>query len=175
MAAMNSDYTYTAQPSSGLLAGLLLMQLIIFALIGLPIIIGMWKTFKKAGEPGWAAIVPIYNLVVLLKVARRPVWWILLFLLPFVSVIMIFVISIDVAKAFNKGAGFGIGLALLPPIFYLVLGFGSAQYGGGYGQAGYAGALPTGGALPAAGWYPDPYQEAAQRYWDGTAWTGHTA
>jgi hypothetical protein len=97
-------------------------------IIALGYIIGMWKVFAKAGEPGWAAIIPIYNTIVLLKIAGRPLWWLLLFFVPFVNVIIIILVSIDVARKFGKGAGFGIGLALLGFIFYPVLGFGDARY-----------------------------------------------
>lgn len=94
------------------------------------VIAGLWKTFDKAGQPGWAAIVPIYNLYVLCQIAGRPWWWLILMLIPIVSLIVAIVLAIDVAKSFGKGIGFGIGLALLAPIFYCILGFGSAQYVG---------------------------------------------
>lgn len=103
--------------------------LIYLALIVL-VIAGMWKVFSKAGQPGWAAIIPIYNLYVLLKIVGRPVWWIILFLIPFVNFIMAIVVAIDLAKSFGKGAGLGIVIALLPFIGYPVLGFGSAAYAG---------------------------------------------
>lgn len=102
-------------------------------------IAGMWKVFEKAGQPGWAAIIPIYNVYVLCKVAGRPGWWLLLFLVPLVNLIILFVVSFDVAKAFGKGAGFGVGLALLGFIFYPLLGFGEDRYTG-----------PGGGVAPAA-------------------------
>ena len=95
----------------------------------------MWKVFSKAGQPGWAAIIPIVNMYFLCKVAGRPGWWVILLLIPFVNLIIFIILSIDVAKAFGKGAGFGIGLLLLPFIFYPILGFGSAQYQGGAGPA----------------------------------------
>lgn len=101
-----------------------------FAVIIL-LIAGMWKVFSKAGQPGWAAIIPIFNLYVLCKVAGRPGWWLILMLIPLVNFIILIIVSIDVAKNFGKGAGFGIGLFLLPFIFYPMLGFGSAQYQGG--------------------------------------------
>ena len=94
-------------------------------------IAGMWKVFEKAGEPGWAAIIPIYNAIVLLKIAGRPLWWIILFLVPLVNLIIAIMVGVDIAKRFGKGAGFGIGLALLPFIFYPVLGFGDARYNPG--------------------------------------------
>jgi hypothetical protein len=91
---------------------------------------GMWMTFVKAGHPGWAAIIPIYNIYILLKIAERPIWWLILYFIPFVNIVASIIVSIDVAKKFAKGTGFGIGLALLPIIFYLILGFGSARYQG---------------------------------------------
>jgi len=91
-------------------------------------IVGIWKVFVKAGQPGWAAIIPIYNLYILLKIGGRPGWWILLFLIPFVNFVIAIILAIDIAKAFGKGTGFGIGLAFLSVIFYPILGFGSATY-----------------------------------------------
>jgi hypothetical protein len=94
------------------------------------VIAGIWKVFTKAGEPGWACLIPIYNLVVLLRIAGMPLWWIILCFIPLISIIPAFVIPINLAEKFGKGAGFGIGLALLPFIFYPILGFGDAQYRG---------------------------------------------
>ena len=94
------------------------------------IIASIWKTFTKAGEPGWAAIVPIYNIIVLLKIAGKPLWWVVLFLIPLVNFVIGILVALGVAEKFGKGAGFGIGLALLPFIFYPVLGFGDSQYVG---------------------------------------------
>jgi hypothetical protein len=89
-----------------------------------------WKIFTKAGQPGWACIIPIYNLYVWCKIVGRPWWWILLMLIPFVNFIILIILIIDLAKSFGKGVGFGIGLLLLPIIFFPILGFGSAQYQG---------------------------------------------
>jgi hypothetical protein len=99
--------------------------------IGLIIIIAMWKVFTKAGQPGWAAIIPIFNLYILCKIAGRPGWWLILMLIPFVNFIIFIIVSIDIAKNFGKGVGFGLGLAFLGFIFFPVLGFGSATYQGG--------------------------------------------
>ena len=101
----------------------------------LVIIASVWKVFTKAGEPGWAAIVPIYNVITLAKVAGKEWWWGLLVLLPCIGIIMSIILSIAVAEKFGKGTGFGIGLGLLPFIFYPILGFGSAEYQGGYRRA----------------------------------------
>ena len=94
------------------------------------ILAAWWKIFTKAGQPGWACIIPIYNLYVWCKIVGRPWWWILLMLIPFVNLIILIILIIDLAKSFGKGVGFGIGLLLLPVIFFPILGFGSAQYQG---------------------------------------------
>jgi hypothetical protein len=89
---------------------------------------GLWKTFEKAGKPGWAAIVPIYNGIVLLQIAGKPIWWIILMLIPCVNIVIAILVGIEVAKNFGKGTGFGLGLGLLSFIFYPILGFGDARY-----------------------------------------------
>lgn len=101
--------------------------------IALIVLIGMWKVFTKAGHPGWAVIIPIYNLYILCKIAGRPGWWLILMLIPFVNFIIAIILCIDIAKNFGKGAGFGIGLVFLGFIFFPILGFGSATYQGGAG------------------------------------------
>lgn len=106
------------------------ITLLIYLAIFIVIIASFWKVFTKAGQPGWASIIPIYNLIVMLQIVGRPWWWILLLLIPIVSLVIAIIISIDMAKSFGKGTGFGIGLALLGFIFYPILGFGSATYQG---------------------------------------------
>jgi len=101
-----------------------------------------WKIFSKAGQPGWAAIIPIYNWIVWCKIVGRPWWWILLLLIPFVNIIILIILMIDLAKSFGKGVGFGIGLILLAVIFFPILGFGSAQYQGPSASSGMALAPP---------------------------------
>jgi hypothetical protein len=102
-----------------------------------------WKIFSKAGQPGWAAIIPIYNWIVWCKIVGRPWWWILLLLIPFVNFIILIILIIDLAKSFGKGVGFGIGLLLLPIIFFPILGFGSAQYQGPSASSGVAAPQPA--------------------------------
>ena len=94
------------------------------------VIAGFWKVFTKAGKPGWASIVPIYNVYVMLQIAGRPGWWLLLFVIPLVNIVIGILVAIDIAKSFNKSAGYGIGLALLGFIFYPMLGFSDARYAG---------------------------------------------
>jgi uncharacterized membrane protein YhaH (DUF805 family) len=105
-----------------------IIGLIIYLAILVVIIAGVWKTFEKAGKPGWALFIPIYNIYVMLKIAGRPGWWLILFIIPLVNFIIAIVVSVDIAKNFGKGTGFGIGLAFLGFIFYPILGFGDAQY-----------------------------------------------
>jgi hypothetical protein len=107
------------------------------------IIASVWKIFVKAGQPGWASIIPIYNTLIQLRIIARPWWWILLLLVPIVNIVILFMLSIELAKSFGKGSGFGVGLVFLPFIFYPILGFGSAQYVGPGGSGTAATAEPT--------------------------------
>jgi hypothetical protein len=114
------------------------VAMVIGLLIALLLIVAMWKVFTKAGKPGWASIIPIYNLYIWCKIVGRPGWWIILLLIPFVNIIVGIILCVDMAKSFGKGVGFGIGLALLGIIFWPILGFGSAQYQGPAASAGVA-------------------------------------
>ncbi|HTL71981.1 MAG TPA: DUF5684 domain-containing protein [bacterium] len=110
-----------------------MIGLFIFAVyltIVVAVIAGFWKVFAKAGQPGWAAIVPIYNLIVLLQVAGKPLWWFILFLIPIVNLVAAILVGIAVARNFGKGEAFGIGLGLLGFVFYPILGYSDAQYQG---------------------------------------------
>ena len=127
--AQTSDYESTTQSAPGPIFW------ICYAVVLLLMIAAMWKVFSKAGQPGWAVLIPIYNIYVLCKVAGRPGWWLLLMLIPLVNLVIAIILNIDVAKNFGKGVGFGIGLIILPFIFYPILGFGSAQYQGGAASA----------------------------------------
>ena len=118
----------SAPANSAAAQGVAMVFVVLWAAVLLLMIASLWKVFTKAGEPGWAAIVPIYNLIVLLKIAGKPAWWILLMLIPVVNLIPVVIIPLQVAKNFGKGTGFAIGLMFLGFIFYPVLGFGSAKY-----------------------------------------------
>jgi hypothetical protein len=108
---------------------------LVFIAIGVVTLVGMWKVFAKAGQPGWAVLVPIYNIIVLLRVAGLPWYWVFA---PFVAIIPIlgwiaYVVWIvwvhhRISTRFGQGVGFTIGLTLLGPIFWLILGFGSSKY-----------------------------------------------
>jgi hypothetical protein len=109
-------------------AGIGLFGALFCLLIGVVMIAALWKVFTKAGQPGWASIIPIYNLIILLNIVGKPLWWIILLMIPLVNIYAIFVIAIGLAKSFEKSTGFGIGLVLLSIVFYPILGFGSARY-----------------------------------------------
>ncbi len=104
--------------------GLLIFQLILLVLS----IVGLWKLFTKAGKPGWASIVPIYNTIVMIEMAGKPLWWILLLFIPLVNIVASILIMIGIAKNFGRGTGTVLGLIFLPIIFMLILAFGSAEY-----------------------------------------------
>jgi predicted Na+-dependent transporter len=93
-------------------------------------IVAFWKVFEKAGQPGWAVLVPFYNGYVILKIAGKPGWWLLLYLIPLVNFVIAILVMIDFAKAFGKGTGFALGLVFLSGIFIPILGFGDATYRG---------------------------------------------
>ena len=90
----------------------------------------MWKVFTKAGKPGWAAIIPIYNVIVLLEIIGKPVWWFVLLLIPLVNFVIIIMVFNQLSRSFGRGVGMTLLLIFLPFIAFPVLGFGSAQYVG---------------------------------------------
>ena len=100
---------------------------VIFAIV-IAMIAAMWTVFTKAGEPGWACLVPLYNLVVMCRIGGKPWWWMLLMFIPIVSLVIMIILCIAIAKNFGKGAGFGIGLAFLGFIFFPILAWGDATY-----------------------------------------------
>jgi len=118
------EETLATGGSSATVLIILIIQLAIIIFI----IAAMWKVFTKAGKPGWAILIPFYNLYILLKVAGKPGWWLILLLIPIVNIIISIIAAIGIANNFGKGVGFAIGLLLLPFIFYPILAFGSAEY-----------------------------------------------
>jgi len=143
----------------------------VFWLIWLAIVViviaGLWKVFTKAGQPGWAAIIPIYNIYIILQIVGRPTWWLAFLLLPIIPVIgglallvVLFIIYWDLAKSFGKDVGYAIGLLLLSFIFVPMLGFGSAQYIGpmasGFGLPEKPGGPGAPGGYAGGGYTPTP-------------------
>jgi hypothetical protein len=113
-----------------LAAGCGMVMFLVWAIVLVAVIAGLWKVFVKAGKPGWAAIIPIYNIIVMLEIVGKPIWWIVLMLIPFVNIVVAIIISIALAEKFGKSAAYGIGIALLGFIFIPMLGFGDARYQG---------------------------------------------
>jgi hypothetical protein len=101
---------------------------LVAVVVGLICLAGMWKVFVKAGQPGWAVLIPFYNVYVLLKIAGKPGWWLILAFIPFVNIVIAIVVSIAVAKCFGQGAAFGVFLLFLFGIGYPILGFGNYTY-----------------------------------------------
>lgn len=94
-------------------------------------IVAKWKIYEKAGQPGWASIIPIYNIYVLLKIVGKPGWWLLLLIfVPIVNAVLAIWMVNLLSKSFGKDVLFTLGLLFLSPIFYLILGFGNAKYVG---------------------------------------------
>jgi hypothetical protein len=124
-AADDASFQQTpANPLAGMIGGS------IGLLVGLISIVSMWKIFTKAGQPGWACLIPIYNLYIMCKVAQKPGWWLLLMFVPFVNFIFLVLLSVGMARSFGKGAGFGLGILFLGFIFLPILAFGDARYQG---------------------------------------------
>src|SRR5437868_1720236 len=85
-----------------------LLSTVLMIAIFVALVAGMWKVFEKAGRPGWGCLVPIYNLILLLGIAGKPMWWIVLMLIPGVSIIVAILVSIEVAKKFGQSTGYGV-------------------------------------------------------------------
>jgi len=114
--------------------GITILMVIIIAAIALISIIAQWKIYEKAGKPGWAVIIPFYNIIVLLEIIGKPIWWIFLFLIPVVNIVFGIWTTNLLSKSFGKDEAFTVGLILLSFIFYPILGFGNAKYIGPAGQ-----------------------------------------
>jgi hypothetical protein len=106
--------------------GILIFYLVILVVM----IAAFWKIFTKAGKPGWAAIIPIYNLIVFLEIVGKPVWWIILLLIPIVNIVIAIILVHRLSLSFGQGVGMTILLLFLGIVGYPILGFGSAKYVG---------------------------------------------
>lgn len=111
--------------SSGLFSGI--WWFVVLAWFVLLLVAG-WKVYAKAGQHGWVALIPIINVLGLLKIVHRPWWWILLMLIPIVNFVIWIILMVDLAKAFGHGVGMMLLLVIFTGIGYLVLGFGSSRY-----------------------------------------------
>ena len=118
---------YAPVPSEGVMAGLVIFLVFILVLI-LFFVICHWKIFTKAGVAGWKSIIPLYNIIVQLKIVKQPAYWIFFFFIPVVNIYFAVRHIHGLSRAFGKDTGFTIGLILLPFIFYPLLAFGDATY-----------------------------------------------
>ncbi len=126
----NYDTSYSsvaASTAGGAILGILTVILVIVSIIR---IVAMWRLFTKASKPGWASLIPIYNVVVLFQISGMSPWLILLYMIPVANLIIQIMLYVNLAKAYGKGTGFAIGLIFLNPIFMLILGLGSSKYVG---------------------------------------------
>ncbi|MGA7462370.1 MAG: DUF5684 domain-containing protein [Candidatus Korobacteraceae bacterium] len=105
------------------------VMLLVWLAIFIVFVAAGWKVFEKAGQPGWAIIIPIFNIYIMLKIVGRPAWWLVLYFIPLVNIVIAVIISMDMAKSFGQSPAFGIVLLfLLCGVGYLILAFVSARY-----------------------------------------------
>ena len=123
------SYTTTSTVTSAV-AGVVLIFSLVAMIASVLMIIGLWKVFTKAGKPGWASLVPIYNMVVMMQIVGRPEWQVVLMFLPFAHIYISIVLPLDLAKSFGKTTGFGVLMIFFPAIMNPILAFGSSRYVG---------------------------------------------
>ena len=112
----------------GLAAGIGLGMVLIFAAIGVFIIACYWKIFTKADKPGWACLVPIYNIIIFLQIINKPWWWLLLMCIPLVNIVIYIMAIHRLSLSFGKGAGFTLGLIFVGIVFIPILAFDNSTY-----------------------------------------------
>ena len=128
------DYSELANQFSEMSTTEQIITVIFTAIVVILAIVAEWKIFTKAGEPGWYSLIPFLREYKLCEIIDGKGIKFLLFLIPIVGTIYEIILCFRMAKAYGKGAGFGFGLLLLPNIFLLILGFGSAEYVGPRGE-----------------------------------------
>lgn len=131
---MNENYyvdtTYGLSTTSGLTGAFAskgILIVILFIISYVLIIVSLWKIFKKAGKPGWASIIPIYNIYVICQIAEKKWWNILLLLIPIANIYAMIVLYNGLAKKFGKSEWFVVGMILLPIIFFPILAFSGSE------------------------------------------------
>jgi uncharacterized membrane protein YhaH (DUF805 family) len=127
-------FLYTCANQKSITMGIILFLVLIYIAVVVMMIAAQWKVFSKAGQPGWASLIPIYNVYVMTKIAGKPAWWLIMFLIPVVNVIFLIWLINMISKSFGKDEGFTAGLIFLGVIFWPILGFSGAKYQGPYGD-----------------------------------------
>jgi len=112
------------------MVGLIVLLVVFFLAVAVFYIVAEWKIFAKAGKPGWAIFIPIYNLIIFLEIVGKPWWWIFLLMIPFVNFVLLIILIHRLSLSFGKDAGFTVGLLFLSWLFIPILAFGSAKYVG---------------------------------------------
>ena len=125
---MNNSLTTAQAAQVAGVAGVTTAYLIFALILCVVEIVATWKIFTKAGKPGWASIIPIYNVYVLLQIAGLEWWYLLLLCIPLVNIYAVFKMNIELAHKFGKSTAFGILMVFFSLICTLVLAFGSAKY-----------------------------------------------
>ena len=110
-----------------MITGIILMIVLWLSIIAFAIV-SQWKVFEKAGQPGWACIIPFYNIIILLKIANKPWWWIFMFFIPIANIVFMIMMLHRISLSFGKGAGFTVGLLFLSIIFWGILAFDKSEY-----------------------------------------------
>lgn len=123
------EQAYSNEAAAGAMAAFGVLM-IIGLVVALFMIICSWKIFVKAGKPGWASIIPIYSGIVLLEIVGKPIWWIILFIIPLVNIVVIIMVIHRLSRSFGKDIGMTLLLLLIPVIGYPMLAFGDAKYVG---------------------------------------------
>lgn len=184
------DQTYSLFDLLQILLGLFIIAIIITVIISVIIVVSMWRIFQKADRPGWAAIVPVYNCLVLSDITFGNMW------LGIIPVVEIFtarsdlgalgviisltylvyhcVLSIKLSNVFNKGIGFGIGMIFLPVVFYPILAFGSSSYCGIYASGGTFLSVGRSQEGYSNGYYTNNYNLPQQNYNSDSFYSGNT-
>jgi len=133
LAQLTTTATSSSDGVSGSTAAVILFAVAIISVLH---IIGMWKVLVKGGEPGAFSLLNLITCLIpvsfipIMRMIGRPTWWVVLLYIPIVNLVVILIVSIELSRSFGKGTGFGIGLWILAPIFYIILGFGSSTYRG---------------------------------------------
>jgi Family of unknown function (DUF5684) len=137
-----AQVTYEASGAEA--AAILVWVAVVYAIAVIP----YWLIFTKAGQPGWPALIPIYNTYIQLKIVGRPGWWLVLLIVPIVNIVILIIVTNDLSKSFGHGVGFTLGLIFLSLIFLYILAFGSSTYRGPAGAQGVAAAPPPPPPMP---------------------------
>ena len=159
----DTSYTTTDPATTGAVMGMLGIFFLIYLVVIVLMIASLWVLYRKANKPGWASIIPIYNIIVELEIIGRPVWWLLLMLVPVLNIWISIVVALDLAKAYGKSVGMGILLILVPVIGFPVLAFSkSSRYVGpvAAGESGLSPASGNGTVPPAPGAAAGPVPSA---------------